>query len=289
MLRFLVLSPGTSVEQLWLFPLLRSLSQTPAQVDVVVAPAVMSLYQLCPWVTRGLPYEYGSRNSLTEWVNLLGTVRDGYYDGVVLTRPSANLSFLLWLSGVRERVGFAGAGQRWLTQVVTPKLEQYPPEYYHDLARGLGLQVPCGELAVQIPGAAVTWAEQQQRQLGIEAGYVLLVADSAYPHWGQVAAQLQQQQPDVPLVALGAGLNLPTLEAADEGQQAALLAGATLVLVSEAQPLLLQLAVAVQTPVVALLSSATPERILPTSELCIPLRAGTLAAISPQQVVQALG
>lgn len=289
MLRFLVLSPGTSVEQLWLFPTLRSLSQTPAQVDVVVAPGVMSLYRLCPWVTRVLRYEYGSRNSLTEWVNLLGTVRDGYYDGVVLTRPSGSLSFLLWLSGVRERVGFAGAGQRWLTQGVTPKPEQYPPEYYHDLVAGLGLQVPCGDMAVQIPAAAVTWAENQQQQLGLTSGYALVVPDDAYPHWGQVVAQLQQQQPDLPLVALGGGVDIPALTPGDYSEQAALLAGATLVLVSEAQPLLLQLAVAVQTPVVALLSAATPRRILPTSELCMPLHAPRLAEITPVQVVQALG
>ncbi len=289
MLRFLVLAPGTSVEQLWLFPTLRSLSQTPAQVDVVVTPAVTSLYRLCPWVTRVLRYEYGSRNSLTEWVNLLGAVRDGYYDAVVLTRPSGNLSFLLWLSGVRERVGFAGAGQRWLTQVVTPKPEQYPPEYYHDLVVGLGLRVPCGDLAVQIPATAVTWAETQQQRLGLASGYALLVVDDAYPHWGQVVAQLQQQQPELPLAALGGALDIPTLLPEDESQQAALMAGATLVLVSEAQPFLLQLAVAVQTPLVALLSAATPRRIVPTSDLCMALHAPTLAEITPVQVVQALG
>ncbi|APB33653.1 Glycosyl transferase, family 9 [Gloeomargarita lithophora Alchichica-D10] len=289
MLRFLVLSPGTSGEQLWLFPTLYSLSQVPAQVDVVVAPAVMSLYKLCPWVTRVLRYEYDSRNSLTEWVNLLGAVRDGYYDGVVVTRPSGNLSFLLWLSGVRERVGFAGAGQRWLTQVVTPKPQQYPPEFYHDLVAGLGLRVPCGAMAVQIPAAAVAWAETQQQQLGLQSGYALVVWDDQYPHWAQVVAQLQQQQPDLPLVALGDRAAIATLTPADEGQQAALLAGATLVVVSEAQPTLLQLAVAVQAPVVALLSAATPQRVLPTSELCIPLCAPTLAEITPAQVVQALG
>ncbi|MEN9217629.1 MAG: hypothetical protein Q6J33_01325 [Gloeomargarita sp. DG_2_bins_126] len=288
MLRFLVLSPGATVEQLWLFPTLRSLRQTPAQVDVVVAPAVVSLYALCPWVTQVWRYEYGSRNSLTEWVNLLGTVRDGYYDAVLLTRPSGSLSFLLWLSGVRERVGFAGVGQRWLTQVVTPKPEQYPPEYYHDLVTGLGLQVPCGALAVQIPAAAVTWAETQQQQLGLTGGYALLVWDEQYPHWGQVVAQLRQQQPDLPLVALGGTAEIPTLTPADEGQTAALLAGATLVLVSEAQLLSLQLAVAVQAPVVALLTPPS-QRLLPTSELCIPLHAPTLGEISPERVVQALG
>ncbi|MEN9216352.1 MAG: hypothetical protein Q6K90_03385 [Gloeomargarita sp. HHBFW_bins_162] len=289
MLRFLVLSPGTTTEQVWLFPTLRSLSQAPAQVDVVVAPAVASIYPLCPWVTQILYYEYGSRNSLTEWVNLLGAVRDGYYDAAVLTCPSRNLSFLLWLSGVRERVGFAGPGQRWLTQVVPPKSEQYPPEYYHDLVTGLGLPMSCGGLAVQIPAAAMTWAETQQQQLGLTAGYALVVLDDQYPHWRQVVAHLKQQQPDLPLVALGGTADIPTLTPADYAQTAALLAGATLVLVSEAQPTLLQLTVGVQTPVVALLSAATPQRLLPASELCIPLTANTLAEITPAQVVQALG
>ncbi|WP_448381581.1 glycosyltransferase family 9 protein [Gloeomargarita sp.] len=290
MLRFLVLSPGTEVEQLWLFPSLRSLSQAPAQVDVVVAPTVQSLYSLCPWVTRVLTYAYGSRNSLTEWINLLGAVRDGYYDAVLLTRPSGNLSFLLWLSGVRERVGFCGVGQRWLTQVVTPKPEQYPPEYYHDLVAALGIRSACGAMAVQIPAAALTWAETQQQQLGLTAGYALVVWDEQYPHWEQVVAQLRQQQPDLPLLVWGeGGAGVPRIMPGDVGQQAALLAGATLVLVSEAQPLPLQLTVAVQTPVVALLSAATPRRILPNSDVCIPLQAPTLAEISPAQVVQALG
>jgi ADP-heptose:LPS heptosyltransferase len=290
MLRFLVLSPGSDVEQLWLFPSLRSLSQAPAQVDVVVAPAVTSLYQLCPWVTRVLTYEYGSRNSLTEWINLLGAVRDGYYDAVVLTRPSGNLSFLLWLSGVRERVGFTGAGQRWLTQVVTPKPDQYPPEYYHDLVTALGIRAACGPMAVQIPAAALTWAETQQQKLGLTGGYALVIWDEPYPHWGQVVAQLQQQQPDLPLVVMGdGGAGMLRVMPEEVGQQAAMIAGATLVLVSEAQPLLLQLTVAVQTPVVALLSAATPQRLLPKSDVCIPLQAPTLAEISPDQVVKALG
>ncbi|MEN9208449.1 MAG: hypothetical protein Q6L50_02115 [Gloeomargarita sp. GMQP_bins_120] len=290
MLRFLVMSPGDETEQLWLFPTYRSLSQAPAQVDVVVAPAVASLYELCPWVARVHTYTYGGRNSLTEWVNLLGVVRDGYYDGVLLTRPSGSLSFLLWLSGVRERVGFAGPGQRWLTQVIPPKPDQYPPEYYHDLAQGVGLSVPCEPLAVQIPAAALSWAETQQQQLGLQGGYVLLVVDGAYPHWEQVAAQLRQQQPDLPVVALGQGLaELPALTPANWGQTAALMAGATLVVVSEAQMARMQLAVAVQTPLVALLSSQTPRRVLPPSDLCILLQAAQLADISPAQVLQALG
>jgi hypothetical protein len=52
---------------------------------------------------------------------------------------------------------------------------------------------------------------------------------------------------------------------------------------------LLQLTVAVQTPLVALLSAATPQRLLPKSDVCIPLQAATLAEISPDQVVKALG
>ncbi|MCS6782446.1 MAG: hypothetical protein RMI89_09310 [Gloeomargarita sp. SKYBB_i_bin120] len=290
MLRFLVLSPGDATEQLWLFPTYRSLSQAPAQVDVVVAPTVVPLYELCPWVTRVHTYDYGARNSLTEWVNLLGTVRDGYYDAAILTRPSGSLSFLLWLSGVRERVGFAGPGQRWLTQVIPPKPEQYPPEYYHDLVRGVGLQMPCEPLAVQIPAAAVTWAETQQQQLGLQGGYVLLVPDDAYPHWEPIAAQLQQQQPDLPVAALGRGLaDILTLTPSNWAQEAALLASATLVVVSEAQMLRMQLTVAVQTPLVALLSQPTRRRFLPTSELCIPLQAAQLADITPTQVLQALG
>jgi len=78
----------------------------------------------------------------------------------------------------------------------------------------LGHQLPCPELALNVPKPDIDWAESEQKRLGIqESGYILIHAgssqlaqaksiDKIYPaeNWQQIIQDFQQRQPDIPVV-----------------------------------------------------------------------------------------
>ena len=129
---------------------------------------------------------------------------------------AGGVGLLLWLTGIRTRVGYNGPGAYFLTNPVPLKTSQYAAAMYHDLLRGLGIDSPCPELTINVPKPDIDWAESEQKRLGIkESGYILIHGgssklaqakgiDKIYPaqSWKQIIQNFQQRQPDLTVVVL---------------------------------------------------------------------------------------
>jgi ADP-heptose:LPS heptosyltransferase len=314
-MRILALVPGGIGDQLLFFPTLDDLKRSipNAEIDVVVEPRAKGAYEVCKSVNQIIPFDFKDRNSMSDWANLLGVIRDRYYDAALSLGPRWSIGLLLWLTGTSVRIGYAGGpGQIYLTQSVPQKTQQYMAHMYHDLLQGLNIMTPCPAIEISLAKRHITWAETQQQQLGIkDSGYVLLHIgpsesaqakgiDPRYPveQWQTIIQDFRSKQPDLPLVVMhgpddadfAAALTKATPEVkavktSSTGRLAAMIAGANLMLCADNAAM--HLGVALQVYTLALFGPGDPKKLLPESDRYIGIQSptGKLADIDPQTIL----
>ena len=314
-MRVVALVPGGVSEQLLFIPTLDDLKRyyPDTEVDVVVEPQSMGAYRVSQSVRDVLRFDFKDRNSLADWGNLLGVIRDREYDVVISLGQSWLLGLLLWMTGIPTRIGHQGSGEIFLTNPVPLKSEQYIAAMNHDLLQGLGINVSaCPELAINVPKPDIDWAEREQKRLAVqESGYVLIyggagvaqakVIDKIYPFesWRQIIQDFQKRQPDLPVVVVQGAEDeqlvqevlqscpgVQTTAPTDIGKLAAMIAGANLLLCTDNATM--QLAVAVQTYTIGLFGSTESLKLLPQSERFLTIKSSTtkIADIPPQVVME---
>ena len=176
-MRVVALVPGGIGDQILFFPTLDDLKRyyPNAQIDVVVEPRSKAAYRVSKSVHEVLTFDFKDRNSLADWGNLVGTIRDREYDVAIAVGQSWLVGLLLWLTGIPIRIGYKGKGSVFLTDPVPFKPSQYAAAVYHDLLQPLGINSPCPELAVNVPKPDIEWAQKEQKRLGVnETGYILI-------------------------------------------------------------------------------------------------------------------
>lgn len=314
-MRIVALVPGGIGDQLLFFPTLDGLKQVypDAAIDVVVEPRAKDAYRVSQSVQDTLLFDFKGRNSLADWMNLLGSIRDREYDVVISLDQSRTVGFLLWLTGVPVRISYANSnGASLMTNTVPMKSNQYTAHMYHDLLTGLGIQQPCPELAVKVPAKDIDWADAERKRLGIgNGGYVLLHGgssqrsqdkgiDKMYPteKWKGIIQSFEQRQPDLPIVVIQGpddGEWVATLVQScpqvkvthpdNVGQLTAMIAGASLMICTDSAPM--HLAVALKTYTLALFGPTDPAKLLPQDNRFVGIKSFTnqMADIAPQTVL----
>ncbi|WP_017314469.1 glycosyltransferase family 9 protein [Mastigocladopsis repens] len=314
-MRIVALVPGGIGDQILFFPTLDDLKRSypNAQIDVVVEPRSKAAYRVSKSVNNVLAFDYKDRNSLADWGNLVGTIRDREYNIAIALGQSALVGVLLWLTGIPRRIGYRSKASAFLTNPVPLRTEQYAACMYHDLLQGLSINSPTPELAVNVPKPDIDWAIKEQQRLEIkETGYILIHGgssklaqtkglDKIYPvrNWQQIIQEFQQKQPEIPIVVIqgpddeefvrslkNSAPYIKVTSPDDIGKLAALIAGANLMLCTDSAPM--HLSVAVQTYTVALFGPTNPAKLLPRSDKFIAIKSSTgkMADISPKTVLE---
>lgn len=312
-MRVVALVPGGIGDQILFFPTLDDLKQNypNVEIDVVVEPRAKSAYRVSKSVSDVIGFDFKDRNSPADWANLLGVVRDRYYDVALSLGRSWGVGLLLWLTGTPVRVGYANSlGNLFLTSAVPLKPDQYAAQMYHDLLQGLGLNTPCPDLSISIPKGNLDWADAEQKRLGTR-GYVLIHGgssqlakakgiDKIYPveSWRSIVQDFQQRQPDLPIVVVQGPEDqefvtaltktcpgLKVTKPGDIGKLAAMIAAANLMLCTDSAPM--HLAVALKVYTLALFGPTDPAKLLPASDKFVGIKSptGKMADISPQTVL----
>jgi len=318
-MRIVALVPGGISDQILFFPTLDDLKKTypAADIDVVVEPRSKGAYRVSQAVSDVIAFDYQDRNSPADWANLLGVIRDRYYDVAIAPSSGWSIGLLLWLTGTPVRVGFSNrGGQVFLTRSVPLKADQYRAHQYHDLMTGLDCSTPCPPLSIQLPKSDIDWADSERNRLGLgDAGYVVLDGsaiclpkesgvDTRYPleSWKAIIQDFQSRQPDLPIVVLQSNDGeservsaliqaCPTIKVAtptDIGKQAAMIAGANLMLCTVGDSM--HLAVALEVYTLALFGSTDPKTVLPQDDKfqAIESPSGTMDALSPDRVLNVI-
>jgi ADP-heptose:LPS heptosyltransferase len=313
-MRILALVPGGIGDQILFFPTLDDLKATypDAQIDVVVEPSAKAAYRVSKSVSDTILFEFSGSNSLADWGNLLGVLRDREYDIALSLSQGWGTGFLLWLSGIPTRIGYAGGAgaNTFFTKTIAFNPNQYEAAAYHDILKGLDIDKPLSEIAVSVPTKDLEWADAERKRLGLQdGGYVLVYPGAdvqrsqtvkAYPteSWEKIIQDFKQKQPELPIVLIGDEENAtiaaelaklcPGIKAStpeNMGQLVAMAAGASLVLSTDGAPM--YAAVAAQTFTLALLGETEPEKILPKSDRVLGIKSptGKMADIAPQMVL----
>jgi len=304
-MKIIALIPGNLEEQIFLFPMLDALKQAypNAEIDVVVEPQARGIYRLSKAVQDTIPFDFQANNSPADWANLLGVLRDRYYDiGITLTQGGTS-GLLLWLAGTPVRLGYGSTQKLFLTSATPYKPDQYRPQVYCDLLGSLGITAPTPELAIALTRKELDGAETEQKRLGLAGGGYVLLYDRGqdYPaaNWQAIVQDFQQKQPNLPLVLLQDGANgewvtalmqgnpkLLVTRPEDVGQMAAMVAGASLMLCTTGLPM--QLAIALKVYTLGLFGDEIPTQVMPATEKFLALTApdGQLSNLAPEAVLQ---
>jgi ADP-heptose:LPS heptosyltransferase len=304
-MRILALVPGGIDNQILFFPTLETLKQQYPQAafDVLVEPRAKAAYRICKNVDDVLLFDYQDRNSLADYLNLLGVIRDREYDAAINVGSPWTIATLLWLNGIPTRVGYKGNATWSLSNPVELKSEQYLPQMYHDLVRGLGITAPCPPIQINVATKDINWAEAEQKRLDIkDSGYILLYGNNSYPlsSWRKIAADIEQKNTGLATVLLqttqnqewvteivSVSNNIKAISIPDTGKLAAIIAGANLILSINGYPM--QLSVAVDTHTIALLNATDVNKYLASSNkncLAITSPSGNIADIKPEIVLE---
>jgi ADP-heptose:LPS heptosyltransferase len=315
-MRILALVPGGIGDQILFFPTLDDLRgrYPEAEIDVVVEPRSTAAYRVSKSVDRVIPFDFKDTNAPADWGNLLGIIRDREYDVAMSLGRRLGVGFLLWLTGIPTRIGYAaGVGKIFLSNPIPLNRNQYAAHMYHDLVKGLGINAPCPDLGVNVPKSDLEWALAEQQRLGIkDSGYVLIHAgssklaqtlglDKIYPikQWQQVIKDLQSRQPNLPVVLikgpddgdlieslLSLCPDVKVISTLDIGKLAATIAGANLMLCTDSGPM--HLAVAVGTYTIALFGPTDAKKLLPNNgrSIAIQSRTGKIADIPPSDILE---
>jgi ADP-heptose:LPS heptosyltransferase len=310
-MRVVALVPGGIDDQILFFPTLDDLKRSypNAQLDVVVEPRSKAAYRVSKSVNEVLTFDFKDRNSLADWSNLVGSIRDREYDAVINAGQSWLMGLVLWLTGIPTRVGYQGKGSTFFNNSVPFDPNQYIAATYHKLLQPFGITSPCPELAVNVPTPDIEWSQNEQKRLGVnDTGYILIHGSSSelshpnefYPvdNWQEIILNCQQKQPDLPIVVIQGSENqkfvrsllqftpdIKVISPDNIGKLTAMIAGASLMLTIADAPM--HLSVAVQTYTIALFGSTDPAKLLPKSDkfLAIKSPTGQMADISPKTVL----
>lgn len=310
-MRILALVPGGISDQILFFPTIDGLKKRfpQSQIDVVVEPRAKVAYRVCKSVRETVIFDFKGRNSLADWGNLLGVIRDREYDIALSFDDRWSTGLLLWLSGIPTRLGAAGGpSELYLTQPIALETsKQSVGKRYYGLLKGLDIQDSYRDPTVNIPDKDLAWADGERQRLGVKAGSYVMIwgqgddQEASYPaeQWLTVLKDFQKKQPDLPIILAdpisGAWMssvtqvlpNLKITQPTNLGQAVALFAGASLALCCEGPEM--HLAAASKTFTLVLLSSLSdPKQLLPQNDRVIAIKSPTrrVADISPSMILE---
>jgi ADP-heptose:LPS heptosyltransferase len=314
-MKILALVPGGIGDQLLFFPALDDLRRNypEAEIDVIVEPRSLGAYRICQSVTEVIKFDYKARNGLADFGNLLGLIRDREYDVVLSLGRRWAIGFLLWMSGIPQRIGYdANAGRGFFTNTVPLNQDQYAAAMYHDLVKGLEINSPCPPVVANIPKPDMLWAKTKQEELGITQGYIAIHGGSSrlaqqqginklYPvqQWQEIIQDIHQKQPNLPIVILAgpddqawvrqmlqSSADVKVVAPGNIGQLAAIIAGAKLMLCTDSAPM--HISIAVGTYTIALFGPTPAQKLIPQNDRCVGIQSptGSIADISPAQILE---
>ncbi|MEO1428887.1 MAG: glycosyltransferase family 9 protein [Cyanobacteria bacterium J06632_19] len=308
-MRIVALVPGGIGEQILFFPTLDNLKgkYSTSKIDVVCEPSSKAAYQVSQSVSEVLAFDFKDRNSMADFGNLIGVIRDREYDVAITSSQSWFTGLLLWLTGINTRIGFKGNSSLFFNRLVPRNEEQYAAYMYNDLLQGLGINSTYPELALNVPKPDIDWATAEQLRNGVnDTGYILVCssfsdASNAYPadKWLTVIKDFREKQPDMPVVVASQPNNQDLVRTLSEtipdiketfpnnvGRLAAMIAGANLMLCTDSAPM--HLAVFLQTYTIALFGSGEPIKSLPKSDKFLPVKSptGCIEDIQPKTILE---
>lgn len=144
-MKILAINFGGIGDEILFIPTLESIrSKYPkAELSLLLEPRSKSFQQVTDKIDRILEFDIKKKPLLPiDLWNVLQLIRSGKFDMVISSGSSPPVAALLFLSGIKERIGYGSnaLARALLTRAVPLDRNQYAAAMYQDLASGIGVK-----------------------------------------------------------------------------------------------------------------------------------------------------
>lgn len=133
----LLVNWGGIGDEILFMPVIKSLKDTFKECKITLAlePRSASIVQLCPDINDVIKADIKAKG-IKKYLNILGFLSEVWtknFDIVISSGKSPLVAILLFLTGIKERIGFRSKTSFLLTKSVELNENQYASNMYHDL------------------------------------------------------------------------------------------------------------------------------------------------------------
>ena len=145
--KVLLINFGGIGDEILFFPTIKSIKQTypNAKIYLALEPRSRSAKHLCKYIDKILCVDIKSPFKYWEIIKFLFRVWWRGFDVVFSSGSSKMVSLLLFLTGIKERYGFASGkwSEKFLTKTIELNKKQYAANMYHDLVKIVNPDAVC--------------------------------------------------------------------------------------------------------------------------------------------------
>lgn len=165
-------------------PVLKALREHyPASfIAVMVSPYTRDIVEGNPYVDEVITFDKDHLGSLWATVHFAKKLKDKKFDAAIVLHPTVRVHLLMFLAGIKERVGYDRKAPYFLTTTVPHQKhlgERHEADYNLDLLRPLGIEGADRELFVPIRPSSERIVDEVLRQAGVESGTLLVAVNPA--------------------------------------------------------------------------------------------------------------
>lgn len=147
-MKLLAINFGGLGDEVLFLPTLKSikLANPSWEITLLTEPRGKAIKQLSRVIDQNIVFDIKKQLKPKDYLDLIFLIRKGNYDIVLSSGASSRVSVLLFLTGIPKRIGYDGGSlsRLLLTDPVQLNRDQYAAWMYHDLVKGLGIDIVAG-------------------------------------------------------------------------------------------------------------------------------------------------
>jgi ADP-heptose:LPS heptosyltransferase len=184
-MRILAINFGGLGDEILFLPTLKSIRSGLAdcRITLLTEPRSRSIAGLTSLIDDNIVFDIKKKPLLpSDYLELVLLLRAGKYDTVISSGSSTQVAMLLFLSGIKRRVGYdSGLLSRILLSRAVPlNREQYAADMYHDLVRGLDISLSAGPPQIEVSESALAsmqefLAQERRKATRTESRQLVLI------------------------------------------------------------------------------------------------------------------
>lgn len=137
----LLMNFGGLGDEILFLPVISSLKNIypESSISLILEPRSAGISKLSPFIDEVIPCDIKKRNKYIELLKLIFDIRKKHFDIVISSGASPFISVILFLMGIKYRIGYdcGFVSRLLLSKSIKLNKKQYAARMYHDLIRGL--------------------------------------------------------------------------------------------------------------------------------------------------------
>lgn len=158
-MKLLAINFGGLGDEVLFLPTLKSikLAHPDWQITLLTEPRGRAIKQLSNCIDENIVFDIKKQLKPSDYFELVSMLRKGRYDIVVSSGSSSKVSMLLFLTGIAKRIGYhsGGISKLLLTNPIALNRNQYAAWMYHDLVKGLDIQIQASPPSIDLDQASL--------------------------------------------------------------------------------------------------------------------------------------